>query len=110
MKTRRHIVHTSFQMEADFLAYYRGDKLIALVVEGSDLPVNGQVNAATFKALLKAVRAKEKTFPDLWKNKRVPTYREPAGYAHDAVLPHANMRDVMIVAHGRYERRWISGI
>ena len=110
MKNRRHIVHTSFQLEADFLAYYRGDKLVALVVEGSDLPVNGQVNAATFKALLKAVRAKEKTFPDLWKNKQVPTHSERADLPHDAVLPQANMRDVMIAAHGRYERRWISGI
>ncbi len=105
--TRRHIVHTSFKFDADFLAYYCGDKLVALVVEGEALPVNGKVDAATFKALLREIRVKEKACKDLWAGKRVPTYREPTGgRPSDAVLPYANMRDVMIMAHGRYERRW----
>ena len=108
MKTRRHIVHTSFQLDADFLAYYCGDKLVSLVVEGSSLPVNGEVDAATFKKLLRAVKAKEAKCRDLWAHKRVPTYHEATnGRPSDAVLPHANMREVFANAYGVYDRRWI---
>lgn len=107
MKTRRHIVHTSFKFDADFLAYYCGEKLVALVVEGEALPVNGRVNAATFKELLLMIRTKEKACPDLWAGKRVHPYRESTGgRPSDAVLPHANMREVFTTAYGHYERRW----
>ena len=106
MKIRRHIVHTSFQLDADFLAYYCGDKLVSLVVEGASLPVNGEVDAATFKRLLAKVRAKEKTCRDLWAGKRVHAHDSTSGRPSDAVLPHANMREVLTIAYGHYERRW----
>lgn len=108
MKTRRHIVHTSFQFNADFLAYYEGEKLVSLVVEGDFLPINGKVDVATFKTLLRAVKAKEAECRDLWAHKRVPTYREATnGRPSDAVLPHANMREVLTNAYGVYDRRWM---
>ena len=109
MKIRRHIVHTSFQLDADFLAYYCGDKLVSLVVEGASLRVNGEVDAATFKRLLRKVLEFEKNAPRAYRIKRDPeavARRKEAGRPHDAVLPHANMREVLTTAYGRYERRW----
>lgn len=109
MKTRRHIVHTSFQLDADFLAYYCGEKLVSLVVEGSSLRVNGEVDAATFNRLLQKVLEFEKNAPRAYRIKRNPeatTRRKEAARPSDAVLPHANMREVLITAYGHYERRW----
>lgn len=108
MKIRRHIVHTSFQFDADFLAYYEGEKLVALVVDGCDLPVNGKVDVETFRKLLRAVKAKEAKCRDLWADKPVPAYREATNdRPSDAVLPHANMREVFTNAYGMYDSRWI---
>lgn len=109
MKTRRHIVHTSFQLEADFLAYYCGEKLVSLVVEGASLPVNGEVDAATFKRLLQKVLEFEKNAPRAYRVKRDPEAtqrRKEAARPSDAVLPYANMREVFTIAYGHYERPW----
>ena len=107
MKTRRHIVHTSFQFNADFLAYYCGDRLVSLVVEGDSLPINGEVDAATFKRLLRAIREKEARCPRVGGVKRAmgTTPRKEAARPSDAVLPCANMREVLTIAYGRYENR-----
>lgn len=108
MKTRRHIVHTSFQFDADFLAYYDGEKLVALVVEGEALPVNGKVDVETFKKLLRAVKAKEAKCRNLWAHKRVPTYRGTSdGCPSAEKLPYANIREVFTNIYGVCERRWI---
>lgn len=108
MKVRRHIVYTSINYSADFLAYYDGKKLVALVVEGSNLSINGKVDAETFKALLRMVKEAEAKCRDPWAGKRVPTYCKPScGYSSDTVLPRANMREVFTNAYGVYERRWI---
>lgn len=107
MKTRRHIIHTSFQFDADFLAYYEGEKLVALVVEGEALPVNGRVDAETFKTLLRAVRAKEAQCRNLWAGKRVPTGHNMGGRPSDAVLPYANMKEVFTNIYGMYDHRWV---
>jgi hypothetical protein len=109
MKTRRHIVHTSFQLDADFLAYYCGEKLVSLVVEGTSLRVNGEVDAATFNRLLRKVLEFEKNAPRAHRVKRDPEAmqrRKEAARPSDAVLPYANMREVFTTAYGRYERRW----
>ena len=100
MKIRRHIVYTSINYSADFLAYYDGKKLVALVVEGRNLSINGKVDAETFKALLRMVKEAEAKRRDPWEGKRV-------GRSSDAVLPRANMRDVFVNACGMYDRRWI---
>lgn len=109
MKIRRHIVHTSFQLDADFLAYYCGEKLISLVVEGASLRVNGEVDAATFNRLLQKVLEFEKNAPRAHRTKRDPEamqHHKEAIRPSDAVLPHANMREVLTTAYGHYERRW----
>lgn len=108
MKIRRHIVYTSFNYSADFLAYYDGKKLVALVVEGDNLSVSGKVDAETFKTLLRMVKEAEAKCRDPWAGKRVATYREPScGYSSEAVLPRANMREVFTNIYGVYERRWL---
>lgn len=109
MKIRRHVVHTSFQLEADFLAYYCGDKLVSLVVEGASLRVNGEVDAATFNRLLRKVLEFEKNAPRAYRIKRDPEAtqrRKEAARPHDAVLPRANMREVLTIAYGQYLPRW----
>lgn len=109
MKTRRHIVHTSFQLDADFLAYYCGEKLVALVVEGASLRVNGKVDAATFKRLLAKVLEFEKNAPRAHRVKRDPEAiirRRETARPSAEMLPYANMREVLTIAYGRYERRW----
>lgn len=109
MKIRRHIVHTSFQLDADFLAYYCGEKLISLVVEGASLRVNGEVDAATFNRLLQKVLEFEKNAPRAYRIKRDPEAiirRWETACPSDEVLPYANMREVLITAYGHYERRW----
>lgn len=106
MKTRRHIVHTSFQFDADFLAYYEGERLAALVVEGEALPINGKVDAETFKTLLRAVKAKEAQCRNLWAGKRVVIH-DMGGRPSDAVLPQANMKEVFTNIYGIYDRRWM---
>lgn len=108
MKIRRHIVYTSINYSADFLAYYDGKKLVALVVEGRNLSINGKVDAETFKTLLRMVKEAEAERRDPWEGKRVATYRDPScGRSSEAVLPRANMRDVFVNACGMYDRRWI---
>lgn len=108
MKIRRHIVYTSINYSADFLAYYDGKKLVALVVEGRNLSVNGKVDVETFKALLRMVKEAEAKRRDPWEGKRVAMYRDPScGRSSDTVLPRANMRDVFVNACGMYDRRWI---
>lgn len=75
MKLRRRIIHTSFHFNADFLAYYNGEKLVKLVVEGVSLPINGEVDVETFKSLLRMVRAKEKTVRNVWEGKPERIYK-----------------------------------
>lgn len=57
--SHRIVIYASIHFSADFLLYNdKGHEL--LVVHGNDLPVNGEVDEATFRALLKDIRAKEK--------------------------------------------------
>lgn len=57
--SHRTVIHASFYFSADFLLYNNHGREM-LVVHGDDLPVNGEVDEATFRALLKDIRAKEK--------------------------------------------------
>lgn len=75
MKLRRRIIHTSFHFSADFLAYYKGEKLVKLVVEGYSLPINGEVDVETFKSLLRMIRTKEKAVRNVWEGKPERTYK-----------------------------------
>ena len=57
--SHRVIVHASCYFSADFLLYNNHGREL-LVVHGDDLPVDGEVYEATFPALLKDIRTKEK--------------------------------------------------
>ena len=57
--SHRTIIHASFYFSADFLLYNDHGREL-LVVHGDDLPVDGEVDEATFRALLKDIRTKEK--------------------------------------------------
>ena len=59
--SHRTIIHASFHFSADFLLYNDNGREL-LVVHGDDLPVDGEVDEATFRALLKDIRAKEKAY------------------------------------------------
>ena len=56
----RTIIYTSFLFDADFLAYYKGKKLVALCVEGSAVSVKGKVDEQTFCDELKEIYRREK--------------------------------------------------
>lgn len=57
--SHRTVIHASFYFSADFLLYNDHGREL-LVVHGNDLPVDGEVDETTFRALLKNIRAKEK--------------------------------------------------
>jgi len=57
--SHRTVVYASFYFSADFLLYNDNGREL-LVVHGDDLPVDGEVDETTFRALLKDIRAKEK--------------------------------------------------
>ena len=55
----RHTVHSSYHFEADFLIYHKNGMLVSYVVRGKHLPVNGEVEKATFYRLLKEIQQRE---------------------------------------------------
>ena len=57
--SRRFIVYASILFSADFLMYNDNGRRM-LVVHGNDLPMDGEVDETTFRALLKDIRTKEK--------------------------------------------------
>ena len=58
-KVHRHTVHSSYHFEADFLIYHKNGMLVSYVVRGKHLPVNGEVEKATFYKLLKEIQQRE---------------------------------------------------
>lgn len=59
MGNRKYLKRASLIFDANFYYHYRNNKLVALSVEGLDLPVNGYVSANTFKMLYKQIKEME---------------------------------------------------
>lgn len=59
MGNRKYLKRASLIFDANFYYHYKNNKLVALSVEGLDLPVNGYVSAGTFKMLYKQIKEME---------------------------------------------------
>lgn len=59
MGNRKYLKRASLIFDANFYYHYKNNKLVALSVEGLDLPVNGYVSADTFKMLYKQIKELE---------------------------------------------------
>lgn len=59
MGNRKYLKRASLIFDANFYYHYKNNKLVALSVEGLDLPVNGYVSANTFKMLYKQIKEME---------------------------------------------------
>lgn len=59
MGNRKYLKRASLIFDANFYYHYKNNKLVALSVEGLDLPVNGYVSAGTFKILYKQIKEME---------------------------------------------------
>ena len=59
MGNRKYLKRASLIFDANFYCHYKNNKLIALSVEGLDLPINGYVSVSTFKMLYKQIKEME---------------------------------------------------
>ena len=59
MGNRKYLKRASMIFDANFYYHYKNNVLVALSVEGYDLPVNGYVSATTFKMLYKQIKEME---------------------------------------------------
>jgi len=59
MGNRKYLKRASLIFDANFYYHYKNNELVALSVEGHDLPVNGYVSANTFKMLYKQIKEME---------------------------------------------------
>lgn len=59
MGNRKYLKRASLIFDANFYYHYKNNEIVALSVEGSDLPVNGYVSVTTFKMLYKQVKEME---------------------------------------------------
>lgn len=80
--SHRIVIHASFYFSADFLLYNDHGREL-LVVHGDDLPVDGEVDEATFRALLKDIRAKEKACCRVKYTEKKATIEPKFDPAHD---------------------------